>query len=282
VTCAQCGTPTRDNAYTCEDCLSNLAHIIGSAPQLEIALTHDLVGERSPRLESGSRSTEPPLPFDIKAGELLDELRNKLTCLVRLCWEEGVRHQSPDRGLPTSVDTPATIGDMSTWLLWRVDGMAWVEWSGEIVRQFKALDRRIYHYLKPREPKVFLGVCEQILTLETRVVKCGGFIYAARGEQWGKCDRADCCALYDTETQRSTLETILDSRLYTAADIAKLSTYLGLDLGTKGRETVRRKVHYWARHGRIVSIVKEPETGNPMYRYGEVKALLYGEFARSS
>ena len=68
-----------------------------------------------------------------------------------------------------------------------------------------------------------------------------------------------------------------DVRAYlsaTAAEIARLATYLGLDVP---RDRVRKQVLYWHRHKRIEQRSADAE-GSPMFRYGEVRGMLYREF----
>jgi hypothetical protein len=69
----------------------------------------------------------------------------------------------------------------------------------------------------------------------------------------------------------------LDDRLCTAAEIARLSTYLGLQAD---RAKVRNRINVWAKRGRIVS---ETElTTEPAYRFGIVWRLLVAHEADRS
>lgn len=265
-----CGVPTRDGAYVCETCLDGLAAIIGSIPAIEAELEAELVGERSKPLGAGSRSSVPPMPYNTKASELLTELRARTVALVRLCHVENVRHQSPDNGYPAD-----TLPAMSTWLLWRTDGLAWVPWAWDTITTYQRLETRINAFLTPRKPKQYLGTCD----IDFDGTPCGGSIYADHGSNVGKCDRADCRQTYAADAQRRTLEERLDSRLCTPAEIATLAVYLNLNTP---RDTIRKRVHYWARHGRIMAANTTEQEDRRLYRYGEVKALLYREFAKDA
>ena len=94
-----------------------------------------------------------------------------------------------------------------------------------------------------------------------------GRLYVKAGSVWAMCD--ECETTHDAEEIRGRLLAELDDRLCTAAEIAKLSTYLGLKAD---REQVRKRINQWHTRGLIV---EHPSlTDEVTFRFGEVYARL--------
>ena len=269
-----CGKPTKDNAYVCEDCLTALAKALGEIPwtdeQLEISITK----QRASAIGGGgTRSTGTPLPWHEKASDAQRSLHATLSTWVRFCIEEHVRNRG------ASTEWPAdNLASMSRWMLWRVDGLAFHEAGSEVVDEITdavAQAQRIVFWRK-RE-RVYLGRCDATIEPEgAESYKCEGDVYAEQGAIYGSCEH--CAAPYSVEKRRADLHRELDDRLCTAAEIARLATYLGLE---QPRERVRKQVNSWHKRERITASGHSPE-GDPVFRYGAVKALLFTQYARDT
>lgn len=250
-----CGTPTRDHAYMCETCTDQLAIALGDVPAIVEELETTLTGAKA-AAQSGPADKDA-LHWNEKAGDLLRELRLELTGDVRICVKAHIRHSSPHPGLPANTPQAA-----SRWLLWRVDGLAYTSHGPGMLSRLQGISRRTERLIDNTAPRQYLGTCT--------APDCGGAIYARQGEPTGRCDTRECRTEYDVEASRRNLEDALDGRLCTAAEIARLSTYLGLPVP---RDTVRKRVHYWHRQGRIIPHTTSPD-GTPMFTYGDVRHLL--------
>lgn len=276
-----CGQPTRDNAYVCESCLNLLSVALGEVPWLEEQLEISLTKQRASNL-GGSGATSQALPWNERASQVKRDLANTLSTWVRAAHEEAVRGNR--KTLPTN-----SLTSMSRWLLDRVDGMAWWEagWeaSEDIQRAHRAAMTCVTY---KRASKLFLGRCDALLPHDDTCTCtchyderfscdagdchaptiCGGSVYCEEGAELGEC--AECGATCDAHGKRDAIHQALDAQLFTAAEIANLSPYLGL---TWDREKVRKLVNKWASRGRLLPGGHDHEA-SPRYRYGEVRVLL--------
>jgi hypothetical protein len=181
-----CGRPTRDDAYVCEDCLSEAFRALGEIPALDDELEITITGQRALPTEGGPASAEARMPWNQRAGEARRHLRHTLVTWVRHCIEDDVRSSDPSTGWPDD-----TIAAMSRWLMWRVDGLglndlgpdAVDEITNAVANCWRVVDRpaeRTYHgpcvcgrdlYAKPRATTVTCPACEvehDIAALEVR------------------------------------------------------------------------------------------------------------------
>jgi hypothetical protein len=189
---------------------------------------------------------------------------------VRFCDEEQVR--GPVMHFPAD-----RIDSMSAWLATRVHGLALLDIGPEAMDEITdaaAECHRIVFW--KRRSRIYLGPCQTTQTDEdgNETPPCPGEVYAEEGEPVGYCDL--CKQGATVVIRRDKLEKDLDGYLATASEIARLATYLGLDVK---REVVRKRVLYWHRHKRIEQRSTDP-TGLPMVRYGEARTLLYADFAK--
>ncbi len=137
-----------------------------------------------------------------------------------------------------------------------------------------------------RRTRIYLGICGQRVEDEegvTVIDACSGQVYADEKADVGTCD--ECGQGVTVVVRQGELNRQLDDRLCTAAELARLTVILGLDAP---RDSVRKKIHYWHRHKRIVqrgTITEQTKAGTtevPTFRYGEVRVMLYKEFTRDS
>lgn len=272
--CRACERETRDEAYMCDSCHDHLARALGNMTWLDAALENTITRQKGATIGSGARGTETPLPWHEKASEARRTLHSLLVWWVQFCEAEKVR------GLPRweAADDLTSLG---RWLLNCARGLTFHEEGtsalDEITDAVAQCERIVFWKKRSRS---YLGQCGQTVTDEEGEVvtlSCEGDVYAEEDEQVGNCD--DCGQGVTVVIRKAELEALLDDRLCTASDIARMAVFLGLDVP---RDSVRKKVHYWHRHKRIIQRGTEPESESPMFRYGEVKALLYGEFGRAS
>lgn len=259
-TLCPCGTPTRDDATLCDRHAGELTQALAEVPFLAQELETSMAREKSSAGVAGGATGG--LHYDEQAGDALRALHACLVGWVRFCDAENIRHQSPRDELPAD-----TLAALSRWLLWRVDGLTFHELGADAWEEITnaCADARRVAFRKPL-PRVYLGVCTRVIDSE----ECGHAVYAVKGTEVGRCVAPDCRMEYAVGESQQRLEAHLDSRLCTAAEIARLSTYLGLDAG---RERVRKQINLWHKRGRIAAH-STTEAGDPRFQYGEVRVML--------
>lgn len=272
MTTCRCGRPTRDNAYVCDECLGALSKALGDVPWLVEELEITRTRQRAAAITGGPRSADHGLPWHEKASDAERALRNTLVSWVRFCEDEGVRHQSRTTEAPED-----TLPAMSRWLMWRVDGLALHDLGGDAVDDITnavAEGQRIVFW--KRRQRVYLGSCDARMVDDLGIPgdTCPGEVYAEMDAEFGACD--ECAFPYKVEQRRADLEQKLDDRLCTAAEIARMAVFLGLDVP---RERVRQTVNVWAKRGRIEP--RSQSEDGPLFRYGEVRALLAATYSRA-
>lgn len=258
-TCA-CGRPTRDNAYGCDDCADELSRFLGDATWLAEQLDTTITRQKGKHPTAGGRSADAIVWHD-KASKIQKGFRRYLRVVVRYCVATHVTHSSPYLGHPDTRE--AMPAEMAGWLLWRVDGLTHKADFDALLRAALKLEEQTLRVIDAAPDLLYLGICGAQHELEE---PCDGAVYAIAGEDVGKC--RVCRARYDTEARRTGLQQKLDDRLCTAAEIAHLATYLGIDAK---RSTVRNLVNQWHKRKRITAA---PGVGDPRFRYGDIAPLL--------
>jgi hypothetical protein len=224
----KCGRPTRDDAYTCEDCLDRLSKALGDMTWVDTELAITIGKERGLPTEGGPAGSEKSLPFHVAAAQVRDNLRNTLVGWVRVCVEEAVRSSDPRDGLPAD-----TLTAMSRWLLWRVDGLAFNEAGGEAVDEITYAVEQAVKAIDLAPERQYVGPCA-----------CGRDLYRKPGAPMVKC-RA-CEAEYDAEAVTDALRGQVMGRLVTAREGALLLSQF--DLTTK-----QGTIDTWRERKRLVS-----------------------------
>lgn len=255
----RCTRPTRDAAYGCEACGDLLARSLGDVAwldeQLEVTITRQsgIDYRRLANGKGGKKDAERPLPGNWTASEARTHLKALLVSWTRMCDEEGVRSSDPRDGLPDD-----NLVAISRWLLWRVDGLMLHETAGDVVEEITSAVAHCHRLIDRHPERQYLGPCSA----------CDdGRLYARPGGNVATCEACDTSL--DAEAVRKRLLSELDDRLCTAAEIARLSTYLGLKAG---REQVRKRINQW--HRRDVIEAHAAFADDPAFRFGEVYALL--------
>lgn len=262
----RCGTPTRDDRYVCDPCADLLTQALNETPwaveQLDISITRQ-------RAVTYDGTGGAGLNWHDRAATLQRTLNATLSQWVRYCTKARIRHSSPLDGLPN--DTPAA---KARWLLWRVDALTLnargPEAVEEIVEQI-AEARRVV--LWKRRNQIYLGPC-------TFHDICAGEVYADEDATIGACDQ--CQKPYPVAETRTALEQELDDRLFTAAEIAHLTTYLGIN---KPRENIRKLVNKWHQRGLLKGTPIRDTEGKEIgmrFRYGDVAPRLSATYSKGA
>lgn len=257
----KCGRPTRDVQTSCDHCGDQLARALGDVPwldeQLEVTITRQqgIDYRRLGGSKGGKKDAERPLPGNWTASEARTHLRALLVLWARLCFEEDVRSSDPRDGLPDD-NLPA----ISRWLLWRVDGLLLHEAGWDAVDEITSAVAHCHRLIDKHPERQYLGPCSACTE---------GRLYARPGGKLAVCESCDTSA--DAEQVRTRLLEELDDRLCTAAEIARLSTYLGL---RSGRDQVRNRINQWHTRGRISS--ESMFEDQPAFKFGTVYAMLVG------
>ena len=251
----RCGKPTRDAAYFCDDCGDLLARSLGEVPwldeQLEVTVTR--TSGIDYRTLGGAKATGTPSPVHWAASEARTHLKALLVSWVLFCEAERIRSSDANQGLPAD-NLPA----LSRWMLWRVDGLALHDIGPEAVDEITEAVQTCHRLIDRHPERQYLGGCDV----------CGtGRIYARPGSKWAVCD--GCDAGTDAEAVRVKMLAQLDDRLCTAAEIARLSTYLGLKAD---REQVRKRINQWHKREQIEAHAAFSD--DPAFRFGEIYAML--------
>lgn len=254
----RCTRPTRDAAFACESCGDLLARALGDVAwldeQLEVTITRQQgIDYRRKGSGGAKKDSERPLPGNWTASEARGHLKALLVSWTLFCHEDQIRSSDPSDGLPAD-----NIVALSRWLLWRVDGLLLNDIASDAIDEITSAVAHCHRLIDRHPERQYLGPCSA----------CdNGKLYARPGGALATCEACDTSL--DAEAVRKRLLAELDDRLCTAAEIARLSTYLGLKAG---REQVRKRINQW--HKREVIEAHAAFADDPAFRFGEVYALL--------
>lgn len=262
-----CGKPT--DAYVCQTCAGALEKALGDCTWLDDELMTTITRQKGASTEGGARGTNTSLPFHETASNARRELHTTLTKWVRYCSRNQVR------GTPRW-ETRDTIPSRSRWLLNCVHGLTLNEAGGEAVQELTdAVSEAERIVFWKRRSRQYLGPCAQTVLDEYDEIiheVCPGDVYADEGAPVGECDL--CGQGVTVAIRKGELTKELDDRLYTAAEIAWLATFLGLQ---QDRDRVRKQVNSWHSRKLIQPAGKDAQE-DPMFRYGDIRALLYSTY----
>lgn len=269
-----CGAAISADRYVCPTCVAALDRALGDCAWLDDELDTTITRQRSSVLGAGGASSgDKGIPWHERASDAKRTLHGLLVSWVRFAIEENLPHApawTPRDNLPS----------LSRWLLHVTRDLANLdigsETVGEITDAVAECERVVFWKSRSR---TYLGTCEQtVIDDEGAVItlSCDGDVYAEEDAQVGNCD--DCGQGVTVVIRQAQIEERLDSRLCTPAEIATYAVVLGLEVP---RERVRQRVVYWHRR-KLISPHATADNGDPMFRYGEVRSLLYREYARDS
>lgn len=243
-------------------------------PGLWDELQATIVGERAIDYGSGSGGgsgergvVSVGLVLPEAASDVAEVLRLWLRHLVRLAVEFRLDHNAPPEWV--SRFPQASVPGMAEWLSWRVDAMCWNPEVADAAGSLHRLIDQASWVVNRPEARQQLGDCP--------AQGCDGHLSALPAATFASCHR-DRAHQVEAQPLRDRLLDELDDRICTAAQIAHLTTYLGL---RKNREQVRKQINQWAHRARIATRGLDAD-GDPTYRFGEVKTLLLEAEARST
>jgi hypothetical protein len=244
-----------------------LARALGDVPwldeELEVTITKQK-GVDYRRVGGGKgarKANERPLPASWGASEARGHLKALLVSWALYCSQEGVRHRETSNDLPAD-----NLVALSRWLIWRVDGLMLHDIGSEAVDEITSAVAHCHRLIDRPADRQYLGTCPTCLS---------GRLFSRAGSAWANCE--ECDTTHDAEEIRVKLLAELDDRLCTAAEIAKLSTYLGLKAD---REQVRKRINKWAQRGVLAEAASISD--EPTYRFGTVYAMLAADEYRTS
>lgn len=249
MTICDCGKPTRNDAYVCDDCLGALTKVLAEIPSLADELETTIQRARGVDYTTlgGAPSNEKPMPFNVNAAERRRDLRNALHTAVRFCEEEGVRHQSASTRLPVD-----SLESMSRWLMWRVDGLGLCDMGYEFVRDIVDASAACTRAIDSRPERRYAGPCE-----------CGRDLYHKPGAVEASC--VDCGRTYDVGELYEWMRGQVRGRLVTAREGSTLLCRFAM-------ETPQRTIDKWFERKRITERGHDPN-GARLYLFDDLLEL---------
>lgn len=228
----RCGTPTRDNAHTCDECANNLTRALAETPwlidQLEITLTKQKGVDYTAADGTKGGTKTRPAPANLGALEAAGQLRAALLTWTRHCHHQQTRNQSPTQGLPVLEPKP-----MSRWLMWRIDGLTLDPQGPQAVEDITRAVNKARRVVDRAPEQRYAGPCE-----------CGKDIYHRPGAVQASC-RA-CGRAYDVGELYEWMRSQVRGRLVTAKEGAMLLSRFGV-------ATKRDTIDKWHQRGRVAN-----------------------------
>lgn len=246
-----CDRPAPDGLSLCPLCLREWVDLLAQVPTVVRDLDDTLIGARSPSLQPGGRGKAEPR---WAAAGARARIRTHLVSYARMLGYSHMRLA----GRRPEILLAAWLTDHRADLARHPDARYAVE---DLRRHMVHAEQVIDN---PPAP-AYLGACP--------VPGCDGGIYSRHGSDLAVC--RVCGAAVPAAERRDALLAELDDRLVTAAEAARLCTYLGL---RDSRERVRVRLNTWHKRGRIKPEVTDPEV---RYRFGIVWRLLVAEEERA-
>ncbi|MGV9536575.1 hypothetical protein ACWEU6_21755 [Streptosporangium sandarakinum] len=260
-----CDRPMPGHLAVCRACSSGLLRDLADVPALSGDL--DVTRARQARTtEPGAGGRDPDaLPWDERAAEATNVLRNTLVGWHRVLAEEAQAVQGPvcaacDHPSCEWADlgrTPAdTLPALARWLLRHRARLLTHQAAPEAVDELRAAVRQARAAIDRPAGTWYAGPCG--------VDDCAANLYARHGSTLIRC--RTCHATHDAAVREAWLMQQVADVLGTAAEIAR-----ALNGFTPG--ITPSKVRGLAHRGRILS-KGENELGRPLYRVGDVLDLV--------
>lgn len=247
-----CGRPAIAGVL-CNDCQRDLEIHVDNLPWALEQLQNAATNQTRFTTGGGAKSTETPLMFNPFASTALASL----TATVHI-WQGRIADHS---GQPVRFSNP-------------IKAARWIGGHTPSTRTFinagQMLDALIYALEhvetvinRPPSPQ-YLGDCA---STDDRGHTCPGRMFAYPNEVEARCDT--CGKEIEAAARRLTLLRELDDRHLTAAEIARMATYMGL---TIDREQVRKRINQWHSRKRIEQVNSDGATAQ--FRFMEVRLML--------
>lgn len=243
-TCAvsTCDRPA-DGGTVCRPCITILEQVLAETDWLVDELTTTVIRQQAYRTDGdGSRGTERPLPFHLKAADVLRDLHGVLGSWARMLSEER-----PEWLLPA--DNPKAI---ASWLLCRKETIRHHVAGGDLVEEVSQHRAAALWVIDRPAERVYAGPCE-----------CGADLYAKPGKPEATCQR--CEGTYSVEAMQEWMRSQVSERLVTAREAAGL-------LSRFGYETQQKTIDKWWERKKVVERGHDTK-GVRLYLFGDLMRL---------
>ncbi len=239
IVCASCAAAFKDTLTELDEWLLD---------DLDLVITQQTRYAASTK----SKSAIAPLVFNLKASDTKASMVNEMDTAARLIAETN--------GWARDYTTPHGA---ARWLKFNLTAIRLHEAGAQIVDSITSWYAACVWVSDRPAQRQYLGPCDASMNGQ----HCPGRIYGRTGKPEAKCDV--CGETYVADQLRTRLLKELDDKLCTAAEIARLSTYLGLDID---REQVRKRINQWHKRGQITR--KGGTEDEPKFRFADALALL--------
>lgn len=244
-----CARPAHNNLAICVHCTWLLGRDLDDAPELaaELDVTrYRLSAVTTASTAGGCGAYDPPLPFDPRAAAAAFALHQVLDV-----WAARIERAVTGRARPLHTE------GLTRWLHHHHGELAGRDDAAGAVTQIGAAVGRGWRVVDRPADRVYAGTCG-----------CGEQLYAQPGHATVTC-RA-CDTEHHAETRRADMQSALDGRLMTGAEIARLAQYFG---HVADRERARNLIKVWAGRGQVVAH-GHTDAGAPLYPFGETLSRL--------
>lgn len=256
-----CDNPS-DGWFVCRACGADLDHDLSELcdwllEDLDLVIT----GQTRYTTQSG-KSSETPMMFNVKAAEVRGS--------IVIALDQSAATIAESNGWTRDY---ATAQGCAAWLSRSISAIRLHPEGGDIIDSLSGWVRDALLVVDRPAQRNYLGDC----SAELEGVKCmTGRVYARSNQSEARCDV--CGSTYDADFRRSALLDELADRLCGAAEIAKLSTYLGV---TADRIQIRKRINQWHKRGQLERRNAETNAAGEdipaVFKFGDALDLIYSD-----
>lgn len=273
----RCKRPIHDMAYVCRGCtlsvaeeLARAAAVVDEAETTIARLSRVASGGGSseqataePRMPNALRPT--PLLFNASASDRYAAAVNAVDTQARdIAATRGrplpapCEHRTCGLTRTGQASGPACAHPLAATLYWLADQLEWLRHRRDAERDLddlRAAARSLVNLVDRPPQRLIVGQCA-----------CGRYLYAIKGATTVRC--RDCGNSYDVASSRDSMIAYIDDALLTAAEIGRLSVYLGIESNS---HRVRKLVTMW---GQRRLLLEHDYKGEICYRFGDALTRL--------
>lgn len=242
---ATCNNGISDTISVCSGCVAELDWLLAQFPalwqQLEVTLT------KQAKISTGDKRTSKgaakPLPFNVRASQIADQINNTLTTWARVVMADYACPASQ----PEQIDLV-----LIEWMRDQLPWLATQRFGGEAIGSMADEIGVIWQIIDRPAPMRYLGHCD-----------CGEQLYVQPGRTYLPCP--SCTLIHDVDTVANRLLLQAEDRLERASVLSRALTSMG--------EAVSQvQISRWVARGRLFAKGHSPD-GRALYRLGDVRAL---------
>ena len=147
-----CGRPAPDSTL-CAVCTTRLGDALDRISELWPEVTVRLTGEKAVDYSTlgTSPSRDVPMPFDLKASDLRDDVRVKVVGWVRVLLEEGGTYDGPDE-----------VSRLAEWLRAQVTEIARAGWAIDCLSEITDAVNQMTRLIDSPPARIYAGRCSFI------------------------------------------------------------------------------------------------------------------------